>query len=393
MATVLDTQATEIGLAQNDSLLADELSESQLGLDVESPSLAKPLCFKCGFEVDIFRAHIKNKSKDKPKFICRDCNCISTLLSRRLDISQLRLNELPKEAYQEFWRNCARKRDGEDERLSYAKIRAVVTETCIQQRVKVSSVSVHEDSLPLSVWAQRGFDAAAIEAMAVSEPHPIFGLVYKVPLKRTSREEIARFVQEEIMKAERAVKKQKASSSDQKKEQAAMTDIIDVDEFESDDESAQPVPKSAKTSQSSSAGKRKARNPAKEAAISAKAEARREELLKKKERVEVEKANSKIYVLATKTVGAVVSVLPELESALKNKSELIPQFIVEKLEHCQERLAEFKKQAADRLSKTGKAATKGIELEKLDFSQTDVCDFIKEANLFLGKLKKMQSII
>ena len=92
-------------------------------------------------------------------------------------------------------------------------------------------------------------------------------------------------------------------------------------------------------------------------------------------------------------MGAVVSVLPELESALRNKSELIPQFIVEKLEHCQERLAEFKKQAADRLSKTGKAATKGIELEKLDFSQTDVCDFIKEANLFLGKLKKMQSII
>ena len=97
--------------------------------------------------------------------------------------------------------------------------------------------------------------------------------------------------------------------------------------------------------------------------------------------------------LPTQTVGAATPVLLELTSALANKSDLIPEFIVQKLEDCKENLDKYKKQASDRLSKTGKAATKGIELEPLDFTQTDVCDYIKEANLFLGKFKKMQAII
>ena len=86
-------------------------------------------------------------------------------------------------------------------------------------------------------------------------------------------------------------------------------------------------------------------------------------------------------------------VLLELDQALKSKSDHIPEFIVEKLEECNSHLLEYKKQAQDRLSKSSKAAAKGVELEKLEFTQADVSDYVKEATQFLGKYKKMQALL
>jgi hypothetical protein len=386
---VLETETTsqdvEIPAAQNcrdDDLFSDA--------DLHH-SLYKPLCHKCGFEVDIFRAQLKNKSKASPKFICRNCNCITAILSRNIDVASLKLCALPQDAYQQFWRDCAAQREGCDQ-FRYSKIRAQVIESLTTQQIKVASVKVSEESLPLSVWGARGFDVRLIEAAAQSEDHPILGTCYKVPLRTYTKEEIARSIQEEVLKAERRLKKPKAESS---ANGDADGELICLDDFESDDESGEPSPKGAKLNNGSKAGKagKKAPNPEKTAALLAKSEAKKAELLKKKHRAEAEKANQKVFVLATKTMGAVAAVLVELEQARKSKCDRIPGFITEKLDECYDHLQLYKTQSQDRLAKSGKAATKGVELEKLDFTQADVADYVKEANQFLGKFKKMQSII
>jgi hypothetical protein len=399
MSTVIDetagSQDAEVPLAQLDWETASQAST----LITQEPSIFKPLCSKCGFEVDIFRAQLKNKSRDNPKFICRDCNCISACLSRNLDLSTLKLSSLSPPAYQQFWRNCAKQREGMDY-FRYSKIKACVVESLTVERVSQASVVVSEEALPLGVWKQRGFDVGLIESLAATETHPILGLCYKVPLKTSNREEIARSIQAEVMNAERVLKKPKALSSkadqseqaEQSEHANADDDVVCLDDFESSDDCAEPSAKGAKLN-SGNKGNKKAANPAKEAASQAKSEAKKAELLKKKQRAEAEKANQKIFVLATKTMGAVSAVLVELEQAKKNTSPHIPDWITEKLDDCFIHLQQYKTESQDRLSKSGKAAAKGVELEKLDFTQADVADYVKTAVQFLGKYKKMQSII
>ena len=85
--------------------------------------------------------------------------------------------------------------------------------------------------------------------------------------------------------------------------------------------------------------------------------------------------------------------LVQLEQALKTKSDRIPEFIVQPLQECHATISGYKKQAQDRLSKTSKAATTGAELDKLEFTQADVTEKVKEAVLFLGKYQKMAAIL
>lgn len=369
-------------------MLSSQPAVDSQGLVPGSPPALKPLCFKCGYEVDVWRAHIKNKSKDSPKYICRDCNCISTILSKRLDLSQLEFSGMPKETAQEFWRNCAKKKDA-DSQFQYSKIRATLMETCIQQRLSSSTVTVKEESLPLSVWAQRGFDTSVIESSAVKESHPIFGDVYKVPLKTVERAEVAQIVKEEVFKAERSLKR-KAVSSGSTDAQGAGAEIIDLDEFE--DDAVEPVPPSAQSSRVQTA-RASANKPAMQAAAAAKQEARRSEVEAKKHRALIEKANNKTFVLATKTVGSTTTVLLELETSIRNKNERIPDFIISKMVSLHSTLAGYKVQASAALSKAKQAATKGVQLDQMTFTQMDVCENIKEANQYLSKFKKMQSII
>ena len=394
--TLIDAETVPAGQPSPDEqpsqalhVLSDQPAVDSQGLVPGSPPALKPLCFKCGYEVDVWRAHIKNKSKDSPKYICRDCNCISTILSKRLDLSQLEFSGMPKETAQEFWRNCAKKKDA-DSQFQYSKIRATLMETCIQQRLSSSTVTVKEESLPLSVWAQRGFDTSVIESSATKESHPILGDVYKVPLRTVERAEVAQIVKEQVFKAERSLKR-KAVSSGSTDAQGAGADIIDLDEFE--DDAVEPVPPSAPQSSRVQTARASANKPATQAAAAAKQEARRSEVEAKKHRALIEKANNKTFVLATKTMGSTTTVLLELETSLRNKNERIPDFILSKMESLHSTLAGYKVQASAALSKTKQAATKGVQLDQMTFTQMDVCENIKEANQYLSKFKKMQSII
>ena len=363
--TLIDAETVPAGQPSPDEqpsqalhVLSDQPAVDSQGLVPGSPPALKPLCFKCGYEVDVWRAHIKNKSKDSPKYICRDCNCISTILSKRLDLSQLEFSGMPKETAQEFWRNCAKKKD--------------------------------EESLPLSVWAQRGFDASVIESSATKESHPILGDVYKVPLRTVERAEVAQIVKEQVFKAERSLKR-KAVSSGSTDAQGAGADIIDLDVFE--DDAVEPVPPSAPQSSRVQTARASANKPAMQAAAAAKQEARRSEVEAKKHRALIEKANNKTFALATKTVGSTTTMLLELETSLRNKNERIPDFILSKMESLHSTLAGYKVQASAALSKTKQAATKGVQLDQMTFTQMDVCENIKEANQYLSKFKKTQSII
>ena len=358
-----------------------QLDESMWAADELSPPTLKPLCCKCGFEVDVFRGQLKNKSRDHPRYICRDCNCISSILSKRLDIQQLNLGELPKAQQIEFWRSCAKVRELDD-RFNYSRIRACLQETCIQRRLSTAGTKLLTEALPLSVWQQRGFDVAAIEAQAESENHPIFGKVYKVSLKSTSREEVAEQVKEMLMQAERQMSK-KSSSSGSKA--STDVDVVDLSDFESAD--AEPAPKRSKGKENS------AKKTENEEKMFARLEAKRVELAEKKNRAAAEKANQKTIILATKTIGATSTLVQELDVALKADNSRIPDWLMDTIKQCHEDMSKYKKESQDRLGKSGKAAVKGSEMEPLTFSAADVSDLVKEANQSLVKHKKTQAIV
>ena len=167
----------------------------------------KPLCFKCGYECkDVYRAVIRRKTKAQPeKWICRCCNCVSTMVSRKIG-SVPELNSMSEGEQQAIYRDASELMPG-GAQLSWARLRGVIVKHLEQKLLQEDSVEVSEEALPLTVWEKRGYDIGLIEQFGDSERHPIFGLVYKVPIKKIKHKAIIQRVQDLLDKAEQQKKR------------------------------------------------------------------------------------------------------------------------------------------------------------------------------------------
>ena len=68
-----------------------------------------------------------------------------------------------------------------------------------KRRAESEEATLGGDYLPLSVWAQRGFDPVAIEQNCrEKEMHPILGMTYKVNIKSEMRRAVETLVREEL---------------------------------------------------------------------------------------------------------------------------------------------------------------------------------------------------
>jgi hypothetical protein len=142
---------------------------------------SKPLCLRCGYEVDPFRAQLKSKSSQKESYICNNCNAKATMLSRTTTWPLPEFLQLSQDEQQKFWREC--------HALNGAPaIKALLTNTIVQSQSNSIQANLGGEYLPLSVWQTKGFDIADIEAKCKDTmQHPVLGKVYRVPLLALSR--------------------------------------------------------------------------------------------------------------------------------------------------------------------------------------------------------------
>jgi len=152
----------------------------------------RPVCFKCNYECDPFRAQLKGKSP--PKYVCNGCNTRQTMLSKTLSGWPSEFRELSEEEQIAFWRSAATARTSD-------QLQAKLVDCLVQKRVDRQLAKVAGSYLPLSVYRAQGFDADRIERLCTdTTTHPVLGLCYRVQiasLERSSMEESAR---EQVMR-------------------------------------------------------------------------------------------------------------------------------------------------------------------------------------------------
>ena len=178
-----ETQLDDISLAQ--VVPADDGDEDTLPFGDSLHGLlsirSKPVCLRCGYEVDPFRAQLKSKGAAKETYICNGCNAKATMLSRTTNWPLPEFLELSQEEQQKFWRECHAQNGA-------PAVKALLTNTIVKSKSTSIEASLGGDYLPLSVWKAKGYDADEIEAKcADTMQHPLLGKVYRVQILGISR--------------------------------------------------------------------------------------------------------------------------------------------------------------------------------------------------------------
>ena len=115
---------------------------------------ARPLCMKCGDEVDVFKAQIK--CKGTLKYICNGCNSRMVLLSRKMNGMPAEFRALSDDDQQEFWKAAAGTKNID-------QLKAAFVDTLVRKRTDKIVVSIQGQYLPLGVYQSQGYDCAMIE--------------------------------------------------------------------------------------------------------------------------------------------------------------------------------------------------------------------------------------
>jgi hypothetical protein len=206
-----DTMATQIDLPEEETQEVDDLfgdlrdpqeSEVSASALVEQPSTqiatfpeqriidphgdlvgtltsARPICQKCQVEVDPYKAQIK--SKGGMKYTCNICNAKCTAISRlfgRWPAEEFA--ELTQEELVEFWRKA--------KNAGTQQLRMLLVDSVVNRRVNKAEATVKGSYLPLSVYAQQGYDTELIKQHCTDvQQHPIFGLTYRVQIRGIER--------------------------------------------------------------------------------------------------------------------------------------------------------------------------------------------------------------
>ena len=139
----------------------------------------KPICGKCGEVVDVDDAYpIKGM-----RFKCKVCNTRCTQLSNICGSWPSQefkgLNELEQQMFYQQAKGKSTKKE----------LEAFIVDTYARKKISSKSVGKQGEFLPLSVWAQRGYDPERIRNFSKAEDvdtDPQQGLTYRVCIKVTT---------------------------------------------------------------------------------------------------------------------------------------------------------------------------------------------------------------
>ena len=194
-------------------------------------SSAQPLCGRCGYPVDVFRAQLKSKCRGL--YVCNSCNTKQKMLSSMFRFPSDDFKLLPDEEKQAFWRSAATM--GSSAAL---KEHAIVTLTA--SKIERITGKIEGAYLPLSVYNAQGFDTESIRAHCTdTKQHPILGTCYRVNIESVKNEAIWTKAREEVLSS---LSKQPTVKPQQKA--AAIAEDVEAE--------CDPVPSSQASSSTSS---------------------------------------------------------------------------------------------------------------------------------------------
>ena len=141
---------------------------------------AKPLCGKCGQEVNVLRAQLKSKSGGA--FVCNACHARVNLINRTWGTSVLdSFKELDEEEQKTLWTSLHNK-TGRD-------VKSIICDSIARSRADKLIARSKGEWLPLTVYAARGYNVKDIEEKCKDVvEHPVLGTCYRVCIQALDRE-------------------------------------------------------------------------------------------------------------------------------------------------------------------------------------------------------------
>ena len=157
-----------------------------------------PICTACGMAVDPVAPGTRLMSKKQQSYRCGRCNTMSVSLHRTFGQWPLpQFRELSKTEQQDFFRSA-----GSDSKSLESAVHHLLSRRLVER----SHSQTTGKFLPLSVWAQKGYDPAVIERDGQMEMHPVLGPTYQVVLKETGRSKWEELAREQVLELKKQAK-------------------------------------------------------------------------------------------------------------------------------------------------------------------------------------------
>ena len=177
-----DEERNNITMSQP-RILQRDTGDALLGISPGSMlATARPICIKCGFEVDVFRAQIVTKGGQRYK--CNQCNNAHTALSKHFGKwPSDEFAELTPEEQMDFWKT-AKTCQG------IQRLKSLAIDTLTHRRVDRITARLSGTFLPLTVYYQQGYDTDKIVQNCRPsdiEEHPVLGTTYRVAVRSLDR--------------------------------------------------------------------------------------------------------------------------------------------------------------------------------------------------------------
>lgn len=303
-----------------------------------------PLCTKCGFPTEVFNACLRTKasSNQHAKYVCRPCNSIQTMVYRNLkQEGSLKISSWDDEQVQEFFRK-AQEETKKDGRAKWERVRFVMKQCMLKRVIEATEKKINSEYKPLGVWEKLGYNVEMIAAYNKTEWNPACGMCYAVPLKSICWTRKEEEIEERIAKAE-------LQGGGRKEEDAADSDA-------GDEVTPPPTGREAKR-------RKLEADAAKEA---------------KKELAAVKAHNSKMQILASKTVTALSNGCDALKKVTQGKNfRNAPTFMAEKIGNDFDTAAGYLKEADNVLKLIKKCAKDGTRLPTMSYDVRDLANVCK----------------
>ena len=137
-----------------------------------------PTCSRCKVQVDVLKQRVQIKSRSN--MVCPSCNSKGVALSRAFGKWPPRsFANLSSDWQTKFWKDVAGVKGSE-------ALKELVVQSITTKRVEEESCKFGGSFLPLSVYAQQGYDTAMIKKHCSPrdiEEHPVLGTTYKVAIR------------------------------------------------------------------------------------------------------------------------------------------------------------------------------------------------------------------
>ena len=327
----------------------------------------EPVCSRCNQAVDPGSAQIRGN-----KWTCNSCNSRIAMLYRTF-------GRWPIDEFSEFSNDeqvaFFQKLRSEVGVLCRAQMKNLVMNQVAKRRVDNNRQHLSGDFLPLSAWAQKGFDVSLIESLTEDADvmeHPVLGKCYRVAIHGHGTSIEQQTIREQVLKGSGSVRKRPAlkDTPDVPLGQADAPEYMpDAQGFpeedlspkyptDSDDESSDSSDSSSDSSTSDKKKKKKKkkakaskkpvkRKPTKSRGKSTTRKSKKEQQaeMTRKRRVEADKkavsslrakeeqkrksAITKVHAFATKVVAKVKVCVHHVEKSLGNTNKSVPDVAID----------------------------------------------------------------